>query len=57
MKMFYVVSDAGAVMGAFYSRALADELCAEYNRVHRFFDFHFHVEEKDEDVPFITFRC
>lgn len=51
MKMFYVVSEVGHIVFACFERADAEEACAEYNRVHRFFDFHFHVEERDEDVP------
>ena len=47
MKMFYVVSEAGYVRFACFEREHAEELCAEYNRVHRFVGIHFHVEERD----------
>ena len=55
MKMLYVVSEVGHIVYACFERAEAEEVCAEYNRAHRFFDFYFHVKERDEEDPIV--RC
>lgn len=49
MKCYRVVSEVGTVVGVFFSHELAEEICAEYNRVHAQFDFHFYVEETYEE--------